>query len=318
MKFLACMPYTEEQKERLRKVAEGHEIVFKELSKVDVEDVKDVDAILGNVPVGLVKQAPKLRWLQTNSAGADQYCKEGVLHPDCMLTNASGAYGTSVSEWMVAESFMLPRKLDLYMRNQVNHVWKDEGDVTSVVGAHVLVLGLGDIGGHYAEKMHALGSYVVAVTKHAHKEHPAYVDEMHTIEELDMLLPKADIVAMVLPGTEENRDLMNMRRFQLMKKTAYLINAGRGNSVNNLELNEALHQGIIAGAALDVTDPEPLPADHPLWDAPRCIITPHISGKFHLAETFLHIVDFCAENMEKFIAGEREQMINQVNRTLGY
>ncbi len=318
MKFLACMPYTEEQKERLRTVAAGHEIVFKALEEVTAEDVQDVEAILGNVPVNLVKQAPKLRWLQTNSAGADQYCKEGVLPSDCMLTNASGAYGTSVSEWMVSASFMLLRKLDLYMRNQVTHAWKDEGDVLSVKNAVVLVLGLGDIGGHYAEKMHALGSHVIAVTKHSHMEKPAYADEMHTIEELDTLLPKADIVAMVLPGTEENRNLMNMARFKLMKKTAYLINAGRGNSVDNMELNEALHAGILAGAALDVTDPEPLPADHPLWDAPRCIITPHISGKFHLAETFLHIVDFCAENMEKFIAGDTEHMIHQVRRELGY
>ena len=137
MKFLACMPYTEEQKERLRTVAAGHEIVFKALEEVTAEDVQDVEAILGNVPVNLVKQAPKLRWLQTNSAGADQYCKEGVLPSDCMLTNASGAYGTSVSEWMVSASSMLLRKLDLYMRNQVTHAWKDEGDVLSVKNAVV-------------------------------------------------------------------------------------------------------------------------------------------------------------------------------------
>lgn len=316
--ILAVMPFTDEDKVKLQSIAPDCAVVFKPLSDVTEEDVQDVDAILGNVEPGIVAKATRLQWLQTNSVGAAQYCADGVLPKDAILSCARGAYDTSVSEWIVTVSFMLSRKMDIYMHNQMEHIWRMEGGVSSLEDSTTLILGLGSIGHSYAKKMKALGGYVIGVTRHAHTEKAAYVDEMYTIDQLDELLPRADFVVMILPGTKENVNLMDARRFALMKPSAFLINAGRGNSVNSLDLNEALHAGTIAGAALDVTEPEPLPADHPLWDAPRCIICPHIAGKFFLPKTFRNIVKLTEENLTHFLAGDLTGIQNKVKRDLGY
>lgn len=318
MKILATMPFTDDDKRSLGEIARGCEIVYKTRNQVGEEDVRDIDILLGNLGAELVQKAENLKWFQTNSAGVDEFVVEGVLRDDAILTNATGAYDTSVAEWMVAVSFMLARKNDLYMRNQVEKIWRNELRVTSIEDSVTLVLGLGSIGGHYARKMKALGSYVIGVTKKERKEVPECVDEAATIEHLDELLPKADYVAMVLPGTAESDGLINADRLKLMKSTAFLINAGRGNAIDNMALDEALRNGTIAGAALDVTSPEPLPKDHPLWDAPRCIITPHIAGQFNLPKTFRNIVKITEGNLEKYLAGDVDGMTNKINRKQGY
>ena len=318
MKILGAMPFTEEDKQYLENIAKDCEFVYKDKDSVGEEDVQDIDIIFGNVSPDVISRAPKLRWLQTNSAGVDPYCKEGVISEGAILTSASGAYDTSVSEWMVTVSFMLARKSDLYMRHQVERIWQLEGRVLSVEDSTTLVLGLGSIGKHYARKMHALGSYVIGVTRHSRDEKPDFVDELTTAEHLDELLPRADYIAMVLPGTAENVNIIDAKRLGLMKDTAFLINAGRGNAVDNMALNEALRDGRIGGAALDVTSPEPLPSDHPLWDAPRCIITPHIAGQFFLAKTFRNIVKISGENLKKFLSGDTDKMKNIVDTKKGY
>ena len=318
MKILGAMPFTEEDKQYLENIAKDCEFVYKDKDSVGEEDVQDIDIIFGNVSPDVISRAPKLRWLQTNSAGVDPYCKEGVISEGAILTSASGAYDTSVSEWMVTVSFMLARKSDLYMRHQVERIWQLEGRVLSVEDSTTLVLGLGSIGKHYARKMHALGSYVIGVTRHSRDEKPDFVDELTTVEHLDELLPRADYIAMVLPGTSENVNIIDAKRLGLMKDNAFLINAGRGNAVDNMALNEALRDGRIGGAALDVTSPEPLPSDHPLWDAPRCIITPHIAGQFFLAKTFRNIVKISGENLKKFLSGDTDEMKNIVDTKKGY
>ena len=204
------------------------------------------------------------------------------------------------------------------MRNQVERVWKPEGRVVSVEDSVTLVLGLGSIGKHYAKKMHALGSYVIGVTKNPRREKPDFVDELTTIDHLEELLPRADYVAMVLPGTADNVHIINKERLELMKETAFIINAGRGNAIEPMALDEALRNGVITGAALDVTEPEPLPTDHPLWDAPRCIITPHIAGQLYLKKTFENIVKITGENLERYLSGDIDGMRNLVDHKKGY
>ncbi|WP_036606948.1 D-2-hydroxyacid dehydrogenase [Oribacterium sp. P6A1] len=318
MKILGAMPFTDDDKKYLENIAKDCEFVYKNKESVGEDDVQDIDIILGNVSPDVISRAPKLRWLQTNSAGVDVYCKDGILRQDTLLTSASGAYDTTVSEWMVSVCFMLARKEDLYMRNQVEKLWKHEGKVVSIEDSVTLVLGLGSIGKHYAKKMHALGSYVIGVTKNRHSEKPDFVDELSTVENLDELLPRADYVAMVLPGTAENVHIIDAERLKLMKPTAFIINAGRGNAIDGVALNAALRNGSIGGAALDVTDPEPLPETDPLWDAPRCIITPHIAGQFYLKKTFENIVKITGENLEKYLSGDIEGMRNKVDHKKGY
>ena len=136
------------------------------------------------------------------------------------------------------------------------------------------------------------------------------------MEELDSLLPRADVVALSLPGNPSTYHTLNRERIPLLSPNAIVLNVGRGTAVDTDALSDALYAGKIAGAALDVTDPEPLPADHPLWKAPNAIITPHISGGYALPETLQQIAEIFAENLKRFQAGE--PLRNVVDLETGY
>ena len=204
---------------------------------------------------------------------------------------------------MLALTFALVRRLGQYALNQARREWSARGKIISVEGATILVLGLGDIGGSYARKAHALGAHVIGVRRRV-GEKPDYLDELHAIDELDSLLPRADIVAMVLPGGAATEHLMDERRLGLMKKGAFLINVGRGSAVDPKALKKALRARHLGGAALDVTEPEPLPADDELWGFDNVIITPHVAGFFYLPETLNRIVRIAGDNLRAWTRGE--------------
>lgn len=315
---LVVMPFQESHKRYIEQIGQDCVFTYTSIANATKEQVRDADIILGNAKPQLVAQSQKLQWIQLNSAGADAFCKPGVIHPGTLLTCATGAYGLTVSEGLTAMSFMLCRKMDLYMRNQINHTWHEEGRVTSIWNSVTLVVGLGDIGVEYARRMKALGSYIIGIRKNISLK-PDCVDEIYSMDHLDELLLRADFVALTLPSTPETYHIMDERRMKLMKKGAFLLNGGRGDAIDCDALNAILRGGSsLGGAALDVTEPEPLPADHPLWDAPRCILTPHAAGKFHLQETFERIVRITGENLEKFLSGDREHMRNLVDPATGY
>ena len=141
-------------------------------------------------------------------------------------------------------------------------------------------------------------------------------DEVYGLDALDSLLPRADVVALSLPGNPSTRHVLNRERIGLLNPNAIVLNVGRGTAIDTDALCDALYEGRIAGAALDVTDPEPLPEDHPLWDAPRTLITPHISGGYSLPETLEQICGIFAENLERFRKGE--PLRNVVDMETGY
>ena len=153
MKILVTIPFTEVQKEKIRMAAGDKEISVVHADAVTEEMMVDTDILMGNLPIPLIQKAAGLKWLQLNSAGADAFCRPGVLSEETVLTNASGAYDISVSEGMVAATFALFKKLYPYHDNQKQHLWKDEGMVQSAYGACIVVLGLGKIGLSYAQKM---------------------------------------------------------------------------------------------------------------------------------------------------------------------
>ncbi len=318
-KILVTIPVEERHKEYLQKqVAGGKEEVlftYKNTKDVTAEDLDEQNALIGNVPASLLAKCPSLEWVQLNSAGADAYCKEGILAKECVLTNASGAYGLAVSEHMLALTFDLIRHFEKYHHNQEAHEWASEGKILSVEGSTILVMGLGDIGGSYAQKVKALGAYVIGIRKN-HREKPAYLDEQYTLDELDQVIGRADIVAMVLPGGQETFHLMNEEMLHKMKKGSYLINVGRGNAIDPNALKRVLDEGHLGGAGLDVTEPEPLPAEDSLWDYENVVITPHVAGNFFLQETFERIVRIAGTNAKHYINGEAFEHV--VNRNNGY
>lgn len=315
MRIVVTVPFQEPQKEMLRKQAQPHEIFFGAKEDVPEEWIQTAEIWMGNPAQEQLKKAKNLKWLQLNSAGANVYCRPGVLLEPVLLTSASGAYHLSVSENMLAYTMGLFKKLYRYYDNQKQQLWRDEGHVRSARGAVILVLGMGDIGTAYAQKMKAMGSTVIGVRKSSRDRVDGF-DEVYLVEELDRILPRADLTAITLPDTAETRGLLGEERLRKMKKGSYLINVGRGTIVHTDALIRVMEEGHLAGVVLDVTDPEPLPKEHELWKVPNVYITPHIAGGFHIDETLETICAICCENLNRYCNGQPLQHI--VNRSRGY
>lgn len=226
-----------------------------------------------------------------------------------MLTNASGAYGQSVSEHMFAMMWSLMRNIPQYARNQMKDAWIDEGIALSPSGKTALIIGTGDIGSHFATLCKAVGMTTFGIRRNASKPADG-IDDMHGFDDLDMLLPKADVVAMCVPSAPETHNMLDSRRIMMLKNDAVVINAGRGDAIDLGALCAALREGRLHGAGLDVTDPEPLPSGHPLWNEPRCLITPHVAGGNHIAQTPERIIGIALANVRAYAAGQ--QLMNLV------
>lgn len=313
--ILVVMPVEEGHKKTLEESAPGNTFIYTSYEKASKEMVKKANIILGNIDPFLLYEAENLEWIQLNSAGADAYVKKGLLKDDILLTNATGAYGPGVAEHMLAVLFSIQKKLHLYRDNQNQCEWQDEGEVMSLRGGTLLIVGLGDIGLYFARLMKNFGYRVIGI-KRRPGEVPQDVDEVHTMEDLDQLLPEADVVLSVLPDSKATRNVFCKERFEKMKSTAILLNAGRGSAVNTEDLCQALISGEIYGAGLDVTDPEPLQSQHKLWNVQNAVITPHISGDFHHPATLYRIVDIAAGNLRRYMEGE--PLVNIVDRKTGY
>ena len=325
---LVTIPTGERHRNLLQQAAPGWEFRFRGTDTlvcapqealpgqpVTQEDVDWAQVILGNVPAAMLHGSPALEWLQTNSAGVEPYIQPGVLAGDTLLTNATGAYGLAIAEHMLGMLLELFKKLELYRDAQKSGAWQSQGAVKAVYGSTVLVLGMGDIGGEFAARCKALGAKVIGVRR-SPRPCPEYADEVHLLEDLDSLLPQVDVVAITLPGTDATRGLMSRERLAKMKEGAVLLNVGRGFIVDTEALCDALERGHLSGAGVDVTDPEPLPPTHRLWNIPTAVVTPHISGFYHLRETHERIVGIFLENLRHFQAGE--PLRNLVDFATGY
>lgn len=325
---LVTIPTGERHRSLLQQAAPGWEFRFRGTDTlvcapqealpgrpVTQEDVDWAQVILGNVPAAMLHGSPALEWLQTNSAGVEAYIQPGVLAGDTLLTNATGAYGLAIAEHMLGMLLELFKKLELYRDAQKSGAWQSQGAVKAVYGSTVLVLGMGDIGGEFAARCKALGAKVIGVRR-SPRPCPEYADEVHLLEDLDSLLPQADVAAITLPGTDATRGLMSRERLAKMKEGAVLLNVGRGFIVDTEALCDALERGHLSGAGVDVTDPEPLPPTHRLWNIPTAVVTPHISGFYHLRETHERIVGIFLENLRHFQAGE--PLRNLVDFATGY
>ncbi|MCI8624361.1 MAG: D-2-hydroxyacid dehydrogenase [Provencibacterium sp.] len=276
----------------------------------------EYDAIVGNPPAGCLADCRSLRLLQLVSAGTASYPQAvQALGRGIALTNATGAYGPAISEHMLGMLLMLIKKLHLYRDHMRDGLWKDEGPVVSLNGARVLVAGMGDIGGCFGRLCAACGAHVTGIRR-TPGPCPDYAEAVYSTDRLDELLPEADVLAMSLPETKETFHLLSRERLSRMKPTAIVLNVGRGNAIDTEALCDALLEGKIGGAGLDVTDPEPLPAGHRLWSVPQALVTPHVSGGSHLYGTVERIAEIAAGNLERLARGEA--LHNQVDFETGY
>lgn len=313
---LVTIPVQEEHRRYLEEIGKGMHFTYAcRKEGAAREMVWRADYILGNVKPEYLPQAEKLQFLQLDSAGANEYVRPGILPAGVKLCNATGAYGVTIAEYLVGVVFALKKKLYLYEENRMKHSWHDEGMVTNIAGSKTLVLGLGDIGSTFARKMNVLGSKVTGVRR-SFMEKPEYLEGVYQMNALEELLPDADIVVCTLPETTETYHLLDERKLRLMKPEAVLINIGRGSLIPTQDLIRVLEENIIAGAAIDVAEQEPLPEDSGLWKAANLIITPHVAGNYHTQDILDKAVKIAGENLRAFLEGKA--LRNEVDFTTGY
>ena len=261
--------------------------------------------------------AKHLRWVQSWSAGVDRYLRlDGLMKNEAItFTNMKGAHGPVISEHVFALLLHLRRDLAPYLEAQRSALWNRRagGGQKALAGSTLLVAGMGGIGREIAKRGKAFGMEVLATVRTA-RPAPGYVDELGTAEDLDRFLARADVIAIALPLTPATRGLFDAERLAKAKEGAVLINIARGAIVDTDALMAALRSGRLAGAGLDVTDPEPLPDGHPLWSMKNVIITPHVAGRAELTRT--RRLDVFEKNMARFAEGRA--MINVVDKEAGY
>lgn len=265
----------------------------------------------------LLKEAPMLKWYCCSYAGVDPYQPPFRFPEGVLLTNSSGAYGVTISEHMVMVTLMLLRQMPTVQEWMHRHDWSDEKPpMRSVCGSRITVLGTGDIGTSFARRVKAMGAKSVAGVSRSGRHVDDAYDAMYTTAQLDQVLPETEILAMALPGTAETEGILSRSRIALLPKEAVVVNVGRGTAIDQDALMEALNAGRLAGAALDVVRPEPLPPEHPLWNTKNLLLTPHLSGFMSLGITRDTAVALFCEDFENYIAGRPLKRL--VDRRKGY
>lgn len=275
----------------------------------------DIEIAAGWVPVKLLFKAPGLRWMQQWWAGADWVLYYPDVKRDFVLTNMRGVHPIQSSEHILALLLAFSRQLHHALRAQSRREWRCVPGETlfELAGKTLLLIGVGAIGQRTAQVASVLGMRVLGVRREPSKSVP-HVEKMVAPDELLSILPEADFVVISAPLTPETRGMIDQKALQQMKPTAYLINIGRGEIVHQPSLVQALQEGWIAGAGLDVFEKEPLPKESPLWEMENVIITSHYAGasqNYH-ERAFAIFID----NLQRYQTGE--PLRNVVNKELGY
>lgn len=318
MKILVYYPFTDEQIEEIRDLAarHGEHVVYAVKTEAEaVTAAPEVEVLLGAFPPPVCAAAPKLRWIQTFSAGMDKFLYPAIVERDeVQISNVAGLYASQCAEHAWALLLALTRRLPLAVHHKDAHVWAGE-PVIEVTGMTLGIIGMGGIGMEMVKRGQGYAMTILA-TDAVRTEAPAGVAELKPSnrENLHDLLRRADVVMTACPLIPETYHLIGREELAIMKPSAYLINVTRGGIVDEDALVEALAAGQIAAAGLDVVEHEPLGADSPLWDAPNLILTPHQAGASQHRPRKIH--EFFVANLDRYLAGERP--INLIDKRRGF
>lgn len=313
MKILMCAPLKEVEINKIQEHFKNDTFIISR--KPSQEDINQVNVIVGNPKLDLNLDQEHLQAILLNSAGSDQYIKEGVLNKNTKLTNASGSYGITISEHVIGMMINFCKNLKTYALQMNEGNWNPLKTGKEIYHSRICIVGYGDIGYEIAKRLKAFDCHITAIKRRVQKDLP-YVDEVATISDLDTILPQSDFVILSLPQSKETIHLFNSDKLLKMKKDAVLINVGRGSAICNEDLIDVLNQGHLYGVGLDVVEEEPLPSTSPLWNYDRVLITPHSSGGFVWQSVRNYYTNLVIRNIEHL--KNHETLENEVDFQTGY
>lgn len=265
-------------------------------------------------PQNVIARAPKLKWIQTMLAGVDHFLTPDIVKSRVIVTNMSGIHSSPVSEMAFSMMLMFAKQAPFCFLNKQEKKW--ERFIPMLLRSKTVgIVGLGNIGKELARMSKAFGMRVIATRRTAKEGDKArYVDLIVPMEKLKKLLSESDFVVLLMPATPGTHKIIGEKELRAMKPTAYLVNVGRGNTVDEEAMVRALQQGWIAGVGLDAYAVEPLPVESKLWVLPNVIISPHVSGR--LANYDEVVTELFCDNLRRYVKGKR--LRNVVNKKMGY
>ena len=314
MKVLVTNEWIGRFVEQMRHEFPAVQFIVPDSSEQNLAAAADAEVAFGSVTAELLAAAPRLKWVQSASAGVEWMPPE-LADTDIVVTNTAGAHAATIAEHAFGMLIALARRFDDLRQAQRDKVWlrPPPQPTVGLAGTTMGVIGLGNIGRAIAVRAHAFEMRVIAVDAHAAPQ-PDYVAELRLLDGLDDLLRRADVVAVATPITDATRGLLDPERLALLKPTAYLLAMSRGGIVHESALARMLREGALAGAGLDVTAVEPLPTDSELWDAPNLLISPHSSPVSALTNELVGAI--MRRNLAHYLAGE--PLNNVVDKKLRY
>ncbi len=308
-------------KERYREAAKRHAAAGSRTDPVFAWDLEGFEESMATANVlvtwdfpteKLAERAPNLKWIHIVGAGVEHLMPPDWLPKGVALTNSKGVHARKSGEYGLMAILMLNNSMPALIAHQQSASYRPVYG-TPLEGKTLLIVGVGKIGGAVAAHANRLGMRVVGIRRSG--RHARHVDEMHKLDDLGTLLPRADFVLVSAPNTPVTAGLLDATRLASMKPTAGLINVSRAALVDYDALGAMLKAGKLGGAVLDVFDPEPLPPTSPLWATPNLIVTPHVSSDEH--ESYVPLVlDLFFENMERYLEGR--PLLNRVRPEFGY
>lgn len=275
----------------------------------------EADVVFGAINAEMLTKAKNLRWLQATEAGMDRLLFPELIKSQVVVTNMARMFAPAISETAIAMLLSLTRGLNKYYIPQFQaRTWRAERNLVEVDGMTMGVVGLGGLGSATAMRAHYGFNMRILATDAKPMVKPVFVDTLREPAWLMEMVPQVDILVSAAPSTRETLGMFNGQVFRAMKKTAYFINISRGTLVDDQALVRALKEGWIAGAGLDVANPEPLPTSHPLWDCPNLVITCHTAG--YAPQRQVRLVGLLAENVRRYSSGL--PLMNVVDKERGY
>ncbi|MFT8314112.1 MAG: D-2-hydroxyacid dehydrogenase [Clostridium sp.] len=306
-KLISLIKLSPKYLDRLALLAPNWKIISSVESSIYIPHLEDAEIIVGwNKDVDKVCFKPNspLNWIQSWGAGVNNIPLEKLRQQNIILTNSSGVHAFPISETIFSMILMFTRRMHLYLRNQLKEEWKHEESLPEVHGKTIGIIGVGAIGEETAKLGKAFGMKVLGVRRSGKAS--LNVDKMFDMQGLNELISESDYIVNTLPLTKETYKLIGLEQFKKMKRNSFYVNIGRGKTTDTEALIKALEEKLIAGAGLDVFDPEPLPKENPLWKLENVIITPHNSGATQSYEE--RTMDIFIRNFKSYLNGEKPKI----------